>query len=441
MHLKRRDRGGAEDIVEKQIRIVDRFQPNVSCFLIQTTPRAMCKNLLSLTICLLYATFLFAQSPPLPTHFEISGRVMDEKHQSVPGAEVVLVLERSYGKDWEILDRTKCDDRGGFVVKAPLSAAVMRFEQMMILVLPTDKTGAALHNYKGPYGFNDNASLYPKDYQVTARQKIQLTFRNDAGQPVENVELNHILCSAEPFYRGFMELFPELRVAPTDRQGRLTIDWCGRSREHEFIAYHPEYAVWRMDAALGKSVDWNAQDVALDVTLAKGELVTVEIEDLRKQHRGQPISVFQSGFTLNGAAPKVTFRMDWSKDSSQSISFSASPNSMVKSSQIQVSRESSTVKLRICDRKIVRGFLRDATTKFPLPGRSIYVNSTKHDYFSSDAASSLDGYFEVTVADIDGPWSFTVRPNGRPDYQNPNKVQLDPLNPPIQLWDKLRLRS
>ncbi len=152
----------------------------------------------------LAATHGFGQE--WPATFEISGQVVAPRQRAVPGAEVVLVKELRFGQRWEIIDRGQTDDQGKFTLNCPLNAK-SGLREVMILVLPTQTTGAALHYYKGPVGFVDKPANYQREYQVGPRQTLQLAIKDDAGKPIPGANIPMISSGGEPFYRGSGKCF------------------------------------------------------------------------------------------------------------------------------------------------------------------------------------------------------------------------------------------
>ncbi len=100
--------------------------------------------------------------------FEITGKVIAPQQQAVFGADVVLVKEVRYDDEWEILDRGLTDKTGSFTLNCPLNATAGKRE-LKILVLPTELTGAALHNYRGPIG----STADPRGMTIVTRWHAQ----------------------------------------------------------------------------------------------------------------------------------------------------------------------------------------------------------------------------------------------------------------------------
>ncbi len=66
-------------------------------------------------------------------------------------------------------------------------------------------------------------------------------------------------------------MFPELKIEDSAADGQLLVDWASAvpTANPELMVYHPDYAPWRMDDKLRRTVASQPGPVALDIVLAR----------------------------------------------------------------------------------------------------------------------------------------------------------------------------
>lgn len=378
----------------------------------------------TLAFCLLIAANSHAQIKEWRSDFEAKGHIVDSQGKAV-SADVVLLKESVHTKQLTIIGLQKCDDQGQFRIRCPLNA----FE-LKLVVLPTESTAAELFMYSASGGFEPPGEVSGMVYRVGKRQSLELTVRDESGKPVSGAEVNF---GIRP---RLEQLFTELNIAPSNSEGKLSIDWIGPSLRSQLFIWQPDYLPWHLGRDLNvkqPQPDWNRDKVSLTVSLVKGEPLTIQWEDLRTERRGEPFAFSVDSFPFESNGPTFQLMMDWKEHPHRSFEWRAEPGVLL--CRAEMTKETNPHKIRIVNSQLVHGCLRDKQTMLPLAARHIIVGYSD-DRFSTSAISQADGYFQLVLPKIDGDFKFTIAgANLFAALPEPQIVPSKSLAKPLALFD------
>ncbi|MCC6509162.1 MAG: hypothetical protein IT423_08650 [Pirellulaceae bacterium] len=375
----------------------------------------------------LVVTPLAAQTKQWPSDFECQGRVLDARGAAVPRAEVALLKVGSRSKQWTLIDRSQCDEKGEFLMRCPLGVSQLGVSELRLLVLPTETTAAQIHDYHAPPGFDEYQENRDNTYRTDKRKSLEVTVTDMAGKPVPGAEVKfgHL--------GDLSRMFPELKLVPGDDSGKITVDWAGGTFTRNLLVWHPEYAPWELNSHDGQKINWNDATIKMNVTLVKGDRVTIQWDDLRATGRGLPFDFSVNQLGLQATDATFTLHVDRAQ-SPPTIHWRATGNIMLENVTLSNDRLEHTI--RLLEPQTVHGFLRDKLTNVPLPGREIVVHSADTTFASS--TTQPDGYFQVTIPKTDADPKLTVSPDSwYAKLPEPQILPRTSLARPISLFDSL----
>ncbi len=236
-----------------------------------------------------------------------------------------------------------------------------------------------------------------------------------------------------------------MKIEPANEEGVLTIDWASSPSSTSDIAltvFHAGFAPWTIDEGTVRRTNWQLGVNKVDVSLVKGDQVTIAIEDLRTEGTDSNLSTLVGGVRLKLASRMTNMQMNWTKRTFEQVHLSADQNVFYGPELPSISKEQTHVKFTVCDRRFVQGYLRDKLTGQPLARRRISAYATRIESLRAQAITEEDGYFRISVPAVDSELKFVVWPLVATSRgSNHQLFSRDSLANPIELTDTFDLEN
>ena len=331
------------------------------------------------------------------------------ENRPVPDVGVALVFAPIFeAEPWVIVDRTRANRAGEFQFEKPTGLDLTKGD-LHIVLLPTGSTGAALHAFREKPDRDSRGAPRPTAYYAPKRNRLFLTVRDLTGAPVAGAEVIRIGREGGGLdYRCF-RCIPELAIPKSDAEGKIEVDFCSIAdrdtpivtpKKVEVEIAHPNYM---KSQAFCEQLDPSTGECDVDVTLEKGDVVGLRLNDLRIENRDEPIRVVVDGavITLDSKTPaKVMIPWD-SKANGYWLKYGDGKN-YYEIGRSFSGRETRELAVTVCSRQTVQGIVRNRKTGEALASRRVVATSKHPHEFYVSGTTGKDGSFRILIPKFDG---------------------------------------
>jgi hypothetical protein len=211
---------------------------------------------------------------------------------------------------------------------------------------------------------------------------------------------------------------PELAVPKSDAEGKIEVDFCSIAEREsspftpkkvEVEVAHPNFL---KSQVFCEKLDPATGECDVDITLEKGDVVVLRLNDLRIENRDQPIRVVVDGTVIAWdpmSAAEVMIPWD-AKAKDYWLNYLDGKNHYEIAHSFS-NRETRELTVTVCSRHIVQGIVRNRQTGEALASRTVVATSKYPHEFYDSCTTGKDGSFRILIPKLDGEVTFGVRDN------------------------------